>query len=307
MTFKDEKKLQIHRFVHAKLSGQHAHGIVGWPPVRAFPMPPTYLNVSLRAGHILVHYLYTGEIKLPSCLTAATAAPRDAAGGPGAPVPVPAGEPFPAIGVLLELAISLDSFPALKGVVVGAQGVLDNLALEQPAVAVLTGVRRVLLGSDLGHRRKPWLAEYVGRIVERFSPEELRDLYDTLTDDRGVANPTQRLLMRAVLMRVSSGLPPAVPLSPAPVQRCPYPAAETIRRKVDKLSEVAKLALESFDRILDTGDKNTGCMDIRDLGLLAGTVIYTRELLPDVAELLSVVDERGLAEERFHDAKSCLQ
>lgn len=74
---------------------------------------------------------------------------------------------------------------------------------------------------------------------------------------------------------------------------------------MDKLSEVAKLALESFDRILDTGEKNTGCMDIQDFGLLAGTVIYTRELLPEVAELLSVVDERGLAEERFHDAKSC--
>jgi len=291
MTFKNGKTLQIHRFIHAKLSGNHVNNI-GRHEARAVPVPvplllPTYLNVSSRAGHAIVHYLYTGEIKLPSCVTAATAASPDAACGLESPAH--AGEPFPAIGVLLELATSLDGFPALKSVVVGAQGILDNLALEQPAVAVLSGVRRVLLDSDLGHIRKAWLAEYIGRIVDELLPEELRDLFDTLTEDDGLANPSERLLMRAVLMRVSSGLPTTTePAAARAVQCCPYPTTK-IRSKVDKTSELVELALELVDRMHKTGDED---VVYKGIDLLADTLEHMRDLLPDVAELLAVVDER---------------
>ncbi|KAH7041391.1 uncharacterized protein B0I36DRAFT_380164 [Microdochium trichocladiopsis] len=73
VTFKDCKSLQVHSFIAAKLepvieknsndgfgdrapaSTTHVHGLT---------RQPARLSISSHAGHVLVHYLYTGEIQI---------------------------------------------------------------------------------------------------------------------------------------------------------------------------------------------------------------------------------------------------
>ncbi|KAH7041392.1 uncharacterized protein B0I36DRAFT_358566 [Microdochium trichocladiopsis] len=61
MAFKDGKILQAHSFILSKLTGLPCD-VEGDQPL---PMP-VHLNISSQAGHILVHYLYSGDLDLDS-------------------------------------------------------------------------------------------------------------------------------------------------------------------------------------------------------------------------------------------------
>lgn len=159
--------------------------------------PSTRFNFSSHTGHVVVHYLYTGEIKYPGSIFAQLEAfiAED----------VKRIEKDSLCALVLRIAFEtsfcLSEFGALKNVVADAQANLSFMHANKATSVVL--VSRLISSEldDTSSSQKSQVNDYIRQVVAGLLPAELRALAVLLVAQPadGASMVVDQMLLRAVL------------------------------------------------------------------------------------------------------------